>query len=447
MINKLSTTQRKSYIYSMKKILLIIFALQVYTINAQSWSTFEGGLGLDPVNALIMYNGNLIIGGGAGGIQQWDGSAWSSLGTGVNGIVDALVIYNGNLIAGGQFTTAGGIPANNIAMWNGSAWSVIGKGVSGSVSIISPGVNALCVYNDSLFAAGYFDSAGGKRARNIAEWNGSNWVALGHGVDSTVYALAVYDSTVFAGGQFDSAGTVRANILAEWNGTSWSANSLGGSQVEALTVYNNNLVACGMLLPGNIAKWNGSTWTAFGSGISGGMHNVESLTTYSGNLIAGGMFKNAGGISANGVAQWNGSSWDSLGGGLDGGPNVIGVESLIEYDGLLIAGGEISVPGGPPCGIAQWGILTGFNELKVESEKVKVYPNPSNGIFSVELKGNSDKFKVEVYNIFGEKVISQFTIDHSPFTINLSSQPKGIYLYRVTSERGESIFSGKLVIQ
>ena len=36
-----------------------------------------------------------------------------------------------NLYAGGGFTTAGGVPANYIAKWDGSAWSALGSGMDG----------------------------------------------------------------------------------------------------------------------------------------------------------------------------------------------------------------------------------------------------------------------------------------------------------------------------
>ena len=38
-----------------------------------------------------------------------------------------------DLYAGGGFTTAGGVTANHIAKWNGSAWSALGSGMNGGV--------------------------------------------------------------------------------------------------------------------------------------------------------------------------------------------------------------------------------------------------------------------------------------------------------------------------
>ena len=56
------------------------------------------------------------------------GRPWAA---GWNGnVVYALAVDGaGNLYAGGEFTTAGGVTANNIAKWDGSAWSALGCGM------------------------------------------------------------------------------------------------------------------------------------------------------------------------------------------------------------------------------------------------------------------------------------------------------------------------------
>lgn len=87
----------------------------------------------------------------------------------------------------------------------------------------------------------------------------------------------------------------------------------------------------------------------------------------------------------------------------------------------------------------------GINELQVESEKVKVFPNPNNGVFTVEIKNEELKIKntVEVYNMLGEEIYNK-ELNSATGQINLSNQPAGIYLYRIISEKGELV--GKLVI-
>jgi hypothetical protein len=98
--------------------------------------------------------------------------------------------------------------------------------------------------------------------------------------------------------------------------------------------------------------------------------------------------------------------------------------------------------------LAKWtcDMTTGLNEHS-PTNLVTVYPNPSNGKFYFQLGTSNEKQGIEIYNIFGEKVYSQLTVYNSAFTVDINSQPSGIYLFRLVSENGECIASGKLVIQ
>jgi len=58
----------------------------------------------------------------------------------------------------------------------------------------------------------------------------------------------------------------------------------------------------------------------------------------------------------------------------------------------------------------------------------------------------NEKMQLEIYNVLGEQ-IQQFTIYNSRFTIDLSSQPNGVYLYRVITQDGSLVGEGKLVIE
>ncbi|MFC1572867.1 hypothetical protein ACFL6M_04630 [Candidatus Eisenbacteria bacterium] len=227
------------------------------------------------VNALTVWNGSLILGGAfntAGnqafvdGLARWDGISWYPLGAGVDWSVMSLTTYDGDLIAGGYFTEVDGVPANCIARWDGASWYALGSGMSSGST--TPVVFALTEYNGSLIAGGMFDTAGGVSANNIAKWDGSNWYALGSGIEEetlypAVYALVEYDGNLIAGGEFDTAGGITAHHIASWNGSSWS--SMGG--------------------------------------VSGADAYVYTLTTYDASLIAGGDFSAVGGVSADNIAS------------------------------------------------------------------------------------------------------------------------------------------------
>jgi hypothetical protein len=110
------------------------------------------------------------------------------------------------LECGGSFRTAGGISAENIAKWNGSNWSALGLGLEGTGATFRRYVYALAVSGSDLYAAGRFSRAGGSPANYIAKWNGSSWSALGSGINTGVRALAVSGNYLEVGGDFTTAG-------------------------------------------------------------------------------------------------------------------------------------------------------------------------------------------------------------------------------------------------
>ncbi len=248
-----------------KKLFLTVSILaSVFCSKAQTWSTYGTGfgpVGYGQVNGMANYNGNLYVTGqfltagndSAFNIAQWNGTVWDSVGGGINGGGYSLCEYNGNLVLGGLFTTAGRHAANNIAQWNGTSWSALGSGINSSNSAVS----SLCVFNGNLYAGGEFVMAGGHPIHNIAEWNGVSWSTLGTGItDSSAYglveSLAVYNGELYAAGYFDTAGGVPVNNIAKWNGSSWSAVGAGvtgyGGQaiIYSLCVYEGNLYAGGV---------------------------------------------------------------------------------------------------------------------------------------------------------------------------------------------------------
>src|SRR3989442_1243332 len=67
-------------------------------------------------------------------------------------------------------------------------------------------VLALAVSGGDLYAGGVFTKAGGSAANYIAKWNGSNWTALGSGMNSPVGTLVFSGPDLYAGGIFTTAG-------------------------------------------------------------------------------------------------------------------------------------------------------------------------------------------------------------------------------------------------
>jgi hypothetical protein len=120
----------------------------------------------------------------------------------MNHPVSAIAVNGSGVYVGGEFTTAGGVPANHIAKWDGSSWSALGSGLSGYFNVVS----AIAVSGSEVYAGGFFTSAGGVPANYIAKWDGASWSALGSGMNHPVSAIAVNGSGVYVGGYFNIAG-------------------------------------------------------------------------------------------------------------------------------------------------------------------------------------------------------------------------------------------------
>ena len=102
------------------------------------------------------------------GIAMYDGSVWTPLGTGLNEYCRAIHEYNGDIIAGGYFTNAGGTPANKIAKWDGTSWSAMGQGFDGIG--VDEYVKAATTWNGIFFAGGAYTQAEGNPMNYIAQW-------------------------------------------------------------------------------------------------------------------------------------------------------------------------------------------------------------------------------------------------------------------------------------
>jgi uncharacterized delta-60 repeat protein len=68
-------------------------------------------------------------------------------------------------------------------------------------------------------------------------------------------------------------------------------------------------------------------------------------------------------------------------------------------------------------------------------DKINFYPNPSNGIFTINLENVNDKYEtIEVYNLLGEKVFSETIENRANLTIDLSQFSSGYYIAKVKNE-------------
>jgi uncharacterized delta-60 repeat protein len=84
---------------------------------------------------------------------------------------------------------------------------------------------------------------------------------------------------------------------------------------------------------------------------------------------------------------------------------------------------------------------TGIASLSTD-QSISIFPNPSNGIFTIQCAVNISD--LEIINAYGEKCIAT-TVNSQQETVNLSSQPNGIYFLQLKTDQG--VLNKKIVLQ
>jgi trimeric autotransporter adhesin len=220
--------------------------------NGSSWTQPGGGLG-GWVHALAnLPNGDLVAGGqfnvgSSAWIGRLSGGVWSGFGTGLAGNVLALLpLPDGQLIVGGEFYLAGGAAANRIARWTGSAWTTLGAGVAGLLPN-GPRVSALQLLPSSQIAVGgYFTSAGTQPIANLAEWGGCPALSMPFGigcVGAGGFQLLTAIDPPWLGG----TATLRASGMPA-NSIAVSVRGLGTLAQPLASILPQGLPGCSLLV-------------------------------------------------------------------------------------------------------------------------------------------------------------------------------------------------------
>ncbi len=88
---------------------------------------------------------------------------------------------------------------------------------------------------------------------------------------------------------------------------------------------------------------------------------------------------------------------------------------------------------------------TAINQLSVNNDQLSIYPNPALGQFTIQLSNYQNGYTAEIYNVFGERVY-QSVLSNSQNSINLTTQPAGMYYIKIMSGT-ESINRGIAIVK
>ena len=348
--------------------------------NGQNWEALGSGVNGYVMSIVVDGSGNVYVGGkfdnaggvSANGVAKWDGSGWSSPGNGELSGIDLSIVYSltidryGFLYAGGFFSQIGGDPANGIARWDGATWEALGDGIKDSL-YSNAVVYALAADNrGNVYAGGWFDTAGGIPASNLAKWNGEAWSEVGGGIQFGVAVKAVVTSIiadggmVYVGGNFNAADGAPMGSIASWNGSTWG-NMQGGVWQDKISQASISNMAidrdgriftigafslAGGICASGIAVWDDGNWSSLGVDTSVDGSITAMISDQHGGYYAGGFFTCAGGLIVNHIAHWDGTIWSGLGSGLSNGNDPVIITTLaLDQNEDLYATGAFSTAG------------------------------------------------------------------------------------------------------
>lgn len=324
-------------------------------------------------NNKLFATGSITVNGGyyVAAFAEWSGSEWriiSGLGNATNEFFPANVSniekVNNKLYLAGGFTKAGEIFPVNVVEWDWlhDTWKLLDTG-GANQGIYNGTIDILLANNDTLYAGGSFNVAGGVRARNVAKWDGTRWKSLGesysNGVNGTVFCMLADNNNLYVGGYFGSAGTTEAYHIAKWDGTDWSSIGIGvggvsGAHVNALAKIGNYLYVGGYFsivgddanyaLPANsMARFDLTTerWETLGQSIeyvSGFPGKVTTMDVYDNKIYVGGEFFSVDNAFYENIAVLDNNKWTGIGEN-----PAIGIAGTIKT--IKVINGEIYIGG------------------------------------------------------------------------------------------------------
>ena len=271
-------------------------------------SDFEHGA---DVRVMRTFEGKLYVGGRferanrklANNIAVWDGTAWSTLGKGVDGPVHDICAIGKDIYVCGEFSYANkgkndeGTPANRVAKWDGTKWSAL------AARVVDREIFALATDGKNLYLGGNFQKINdATETRSIAKYDGKTITAMGGQFDRGVMNMAWLNGKLYVGGIFKENGDDECLSTAVWDGKEWAEVPGMPSSCYRIRTDGKDLYAAPS--SGNVYKLDGGKWAKVveTSGQVFGLHVEE------GKIYLGGDFTKVNGKETHQLAIVDGKN-------------------------------------------------------------------------------------------------------------------------------------------
>jgi|GEM_PF-6401949 len=345
-----------------------------------------------------------------------NGESWAAFGSGLPGVaIRSMAVLNSGVSAMLFAGTSNGMYASSDT---GATWQAVNNGIP---VIQYNGISTVAAAGPYVFAGTY---GGGVYRSNDG---GASWEATNDGLtNGYIYSFTAAGTELFAGTYQN--GVFHANI----NGVNWTPSNNGLKAKEVNVLVADTSGSMPTLIAGNesggvfLSSDYGSSWSAASALPKA---NVWSIVLASKNIFAAtdsGIF-----LSTN-----HGTSWSSVSEGLPG----LAVHSLV------ISGTEL-VAGTPQNGIWHRPLAEMLPPSKVDglqTSKLSLYPNPATTLVIIDNSDLPSPIEISITSESGALIRKRFEWSGSPFKVNLSDIPSGVYWLEV--KNGNELQKAKLVV-
>ena len=467
----------------MKKLLHItILTLLSITASAQNWEQ----IGEDIISVSNDDKSGASVSMSDDGLTMAIGSPFNS-DVETNAGHVRVFIYNGvtwnlkgNIITGNPTETGFGFSVslssdgNRVAVcaswgkvriydWNGSSWQQIGNSLDIEPLSIIHGQVSISGNGEVVGVGDIGNTTNGTNAGEVRIYklNGNTWEQKGSSITgsefgNTGYALSLSDD----GNCFATNLHRDKNIhVYYWNQTDWALKGEIMNEFPAIQVSlssdGNTMAISGFDGPGQnenrgyaqVYQWNGSSWNHKGNSVEGdkpSLHLGYALSlSKNGKVMALGQFTYDVFIGETRVYAQNGTDWEQKGETLYG-----QIMEYFAYSISLNATGNI-------LGVGMPNHITDLNQGKKDKCRVfrndsvlnvedrsqldfALYPNPTNGNFTVDLGKEYSDINIQIYNILGQLISSEKYTSAKTIEQEITGAA-GVYFVKVNSSEGAQI--------